>query len=369
VLRNTTQGNLRPPNLSYEVIGENFGEAFKQIGLFMIMGIAISLIFHQLGQEMGILSLFAAVLLLPAMIIVLATTDSLIAAINPVACMTIAYNIGWGYLLMYLFLALLLSAPAFLVGNLAPFLAPEMWQFLSNFTNNYYTIISYNLMGYVILQYHENIGHEVTAADFTDQAPVLEVQSFSARDGREATEAILNHIEILIKDGRAEDAVMLLRDRMRGRAPDRLLAERYYNLLKITQRIPELLKHSVSYLDLLSAENEKATACKVYKECLSHDPEFSPDPEALFKIAVWCMEDGGAKLGMNSLVQFIRTNPQHAMAPKAHFVLARNLHEKFHNPAKAEQVLQGLIQRYPDHDLAAHAGQYLERIRQSRTGS
>ena len=39
VLTNTARGNLRPPDLSYDVIWQDFGQAFKQIGLFLIVGI------------------------------------------------------------------------------------------------------------------------------------------------------------------------------------------------------------------------------------------------------------------------------------------------------------------------------------------
>ena len=48
VLRNTVHGNLRPPSLSHEVIWEDFGQAFKQIGLFVVVSAALGLAFAEL---------------------------------------------------------------------------------------------------------------------------------------------------------------------------------------------------------------------------------------------------------------------------------------------------------------------------------
>jgi hypothetical protein len=367
VLRSTVNGSLRPPDLSYEVLGEDFGQAFKQIALFLVVGVAVAVAFAQLGPALGFLCLFFALLLVPAMIIVLAVSSSLINALNPVTFVTIAFRIGWGYLLMYLFLALLLAAPAILADSVASFMSPVLRKFLFLAANQYYTIITYNLMGYVMLQYHSEIGYEVSAEDFVDQSPVLQREFASADETRQdPTEAILNQVNILIKDGRADDAAILMRDRLRGRSGDRVLCERYYNLLKITQRVPEMLTHGVDYLDLITAENDRSTGCEVYKECLALDPQFTPNPDALFKIGAWCMEDGDLKNGLNALVRFIKVNPHHALVPKAQFLFGKNVYEKLHNFDRAEKALKALVQKYPDHDITAHARKYLELMKRTK---
>jgi tetratricopeptide (TPR) repeat protein len=363
IVRNTVSGNLRPPELSYEVLGQDIGLAFKQIALFIIMSGALALIFVYLGAGIGLLSLFFGILLIPAMIIVLVISDSLINALNPVTFVTIAYRIGWGYLLMYLFLALLYGAPALLARHFYSFMSPVLRQFLFLAASQYYTIISYSLMGYVILQYHEQIGYEVSAEDFLDQTPVLQGESASSAETKsDATAAILNQVTILMKEGRAEDALFVMQDYMRRGTVNRTLAERYYNLLKITQREAEMLAHGRSYLDLLTVENDKAAACEIYRECLSRDPQFNPNPDALFRIAGWCLEDGDAKNGWNAFVRFIKANPQHGLVPKAYFLLGKNANEKLHDAARAEKALKSLIKLFPDHDLAVHARSYLEKM-------
>ncbi len=172
----------------------------------------------------------------------------------------------------------------------------------------------------------------------------------------------MNQVSILMKDGRPEDAIVVLRNSMRGGTANRVLAERYYNLLKVTGQERELLSQGVAYLDLLTAASDKAAACEIYRECLAREPRFIPHPEALFKIAGWCMEEGDAKNGWNAFVRFIKANPQHGLVPKAYFLLGKNAHEKLHDSARAQKAFKDLLQQFPDHELAAHARSYLEQM-------
>ncbi len=363
VLRRTVEGDLTAPELSYEVLGTDLGQALKQVLLFIAVAFMVGLSFGVLGKELGYLCVFLAILLAPAMIIVLAMTGSVMAALNPVSFTTLAYRIGWGYLLMYLFLALLMGAPMALAMTLGKLLPPTVLGFLHSVANLYYTIVAYNLMGYVMLQYHEEIGYEVTARDFKDQAPVLLSQPAPPADKRHETDTILNQASIMIKDGRFDDAAVLMRDRLRTCSDDPVLCERYYTLLKISQQTEERLRHAVDWLDLLVSENEKETALEVYKECLSADPQFAPHSDALFRIATWCLEAGDIKVGMNGLAKLLKIAPDHALIPKALYLFGKTAFEKLHDVDRAEKALLGLQQKYPAHELAEHARKFLDQMK------
>jgi tetratricopeptide (TPR) repeat protein len=365
-LRNTMEGVLRPPDISVEIIGQDIGEAFKQIALFVLVAVSTALVFAKLGPVPGFFYLLFVILLLPSMIIVLVIGGSLVAALNPAAFVTVAFRIGWGYFLMYLFLVMLMGAPAALAQPLMAVLPQQVWQFLLNMAGYYYTIVAYNLMGYVVLQYHQELGYEVQAHDFRDQKAVMKESLLTPfqedEEKPDPTQELLNQINILIQDGRPDDAVVLLRSRTRGPINDRALAERYYNLLKITQRMPEMLLHAISFLDLLASGNESKLACEVYRDCVALDAQFTPGPETLYRIADWSIQDGDVKDGVAAFIKFINANPEHKLAPKAHMVVARMLHEKLAQPDKAQQVLTRLVRKYPDHELAAHARRFLEQL-------
>jgi len=365
-LRSTMHGNLQPPEASHEVIVENFGQVFKQIMLFAVIGVGVVFAFIKGGPAAGISSLLFVVLFLPAMLIVLVISDSLIAALNPVSFVTLARRIGWGYLLMYLFLVLLGIAPLALAQTFTSAMPETLQRFLFILANQYYTIIAYNLMGYVILQYHEEVGYEVPIEDFRDQAPVLKGGSSSARgEDKSMVHPLLGRLDILIKDGKLDDAIFLIQHEMGELITDRSLSGRYYTLLKLTNRIPEMLSHATAHLKHLVEGGEKGESCTVYIECISHDPQFEPAPEDLFEVSGWLAEQGNIKEAAAALVKFIKNNPDHPLEPKAHFLLGKMFQENLRDSAKANKVFTRLIQKYPNHEITAFASRYLEELKRA----
>jgi tetratricopeptide (TPR) repeat protein len=305
-----------------------------------------------MGIPLGILFLCFAILSIPAMITVLAVTDNLISALNPLIFVKMAWRIGWGYLLMYTFLLLLLLAPATVGYYIVSFLPKGLHVFLSSFTKSYYTIISYHLMGYVMLQYHEEIGWEV---DFDDDL----AEEYEESEGGSGNE-LLNRVDMMIKDGQIDEAIALIKEETEGHITDLALAERYYKLLKVKQQVPEILQHSKNYLDLLIKKKDSDKVCQVYSECVSTDNQFSPTPTTLFKIGGLFNEKEKPKEAINAYNRFIKANPSNPLIPKAYFLCANILNEKLNATQKAAQILHALIKKYPNHDMIPHIRKYLK---------
>jgi tetratricopeptide (TPR) repeat protein len=367
VLVRTAQGDLRPPTADSRTISEDLGDVLKQIVLFVLIGLLFSIVTAKLGSVAGVLFLILALLFVPSMIILLAITNSLINAMNPMAFVRLAWRIGNGYLLMYLFLALLFIAPSALAHYLFPLLPGFLERFIASAAVQYYTIVSYNLMGYVILQHHEEIGfHGVDYEDLKEQAPVLEDlvgKKLDMEKGPEDIEGpLIGRLDLLIKEGRIEDAFLLMRNEAHGDIKDRRLSQRYYQLLKLNKRKGEMLDHAVSYLDALVGEEDQDEACKVYRECISYDPHFTPKPDALLKIGGWLMQSGAGKEAYRAYTKFIKGNPEDPSLFKAYFLTARVLHEKLNDTGKAQQILKGIIKRHPNDDIVLYARKYLDKM-------
>ena len=256
---------------------------------------------------------------------------------------------------MYFFLGFLESAPAYLGRYIIAFLPAVSHRFLFTVAKNFYIIVSYHLMGYVIFQYHEKIGYEV-ALDDED----LSTQDVTSEQGVE--NEILNRANIFIKEGKIDDAISLIRNETGGAISDLNLAECYYNLLKIKQLIPEMLKHARAYLDLLAKANQKEKLCEVYSECVSKDVGFTPSPSTLFKIAGCLNEAGNPKGAMEAYNRFVKAYPKNPLTPKAYFLAANVINEKLKNPRKAAGILKGLIKTYPNHEIIPYAQKYIRRI-------
>ncbi len=355
-LKNTANGNFRPPNINSKTLVEDFSIVFKQLGIFIIIGLGFYKVTQMAGIIIGLAFLGFAILSIPAMIIVLVGTNSLIRAINPAIFAVMAWRIGWSYLLMYFFLILLGAAPAFLGQYVTGYLPVKLHLFLFKLAENYYTIISYHLMGYVIFQYHEEIGYDVDYEE--EELPTKEIPK-----EKDESSKILNRVDMLIKEGKLDEAISLIQEEAKVGMMALGLAERFYNLLKLKEQTPEMIKHGKVYLDLLAKANKKAKLAEIYSECISKDARFTPKPTTLLKVASSLNESGRHKESLEAYSRFIKANPENPLVPKAYFLASNILNDKLKNPGKAVKILKNLVRKYPDHDIIPHVQKYLSQIK------
>jgi tetratricopeptide (TPR) repeat protein len=357
-LKATASGNLKPPPINSETISQDIHIVLKQYAIFIAMVIALFVLAAQTGLLIVIPFVLFFFFFLPAMIILLVTSSSFFHAINPVMFIGLTFKIGWPYLLMAFFLFLLQSAPA-VAGNYIITFLPEVVHIpLVLFAGAFYIIITYHLMGYVILQYHERIGYHVDYEDFSD--PTTEVAETKAAD---PDAPILNAVNPLIQEGKLDEAIEQIMQMTQDEGIKGVnLSERYFNLLKMRKRTKELLEHGASHLGLLIAENDKNKALKVYAECAKLQPDFLPDADVLFKLGGWVNEIGKVKPALGIYNRLIKEYPQDPLVPKTYFRVAQLFHDRLMNPDKARKMLGALIQRYPDHDIISIAENYLANI-------
>lgn len=355
VLRKTSKGKLSPPVINEEILAKDLSLVAKQIGMFILIAIAFGIVIQQMGVFVGILFLVFLLLFIPAMIIMLVTTDSLVAALNPMLFVKLATRIGRGYLLMYFFLFLLLVAPASLFSITAEIMPKFMHIFLYGFIKYYYTIISYHLMGYVILQYHGDIGYQVEFEDFED--PTMQEEETDDPDA-----ANLNRLDILIKDGKPDEAIELCKSLAGSGEMNLTISERFFDLLKLKKRQSEMVEHGMDLLRELVENNKKKKACEVYVACNNADNTFNPPGTVLLRLGTWMKEAGNVKAAIGAYSKFAKANPKDKMTPKAYFLAAQLFNEKMKNPAKAKTILKGLAKKYPNNDIIPYVKEYLSRM-------
>jgi TolA-binding protein len=123
-----------------------------------------------------------------------------------------------------------------------------------------------------------------------------------------------------------------------------------------------MLRHAVTYLDLLVEAKDKEKLCEVYTECVGHDPNFVPNTPTLFRVASCFNEAGNPKGAINTYNRFIKANPKDPLIPKAYFLAANIINEKLQNPSKAAGILKSVIKAYPNHEITPHVQKYLRQI-------
>jgi len=357
-LKATAGGDLKPPRVNAETISANIGPVVKQGVMYLIIGGLLAYLAATSGPFIAYPVFYLVGLLLPSMIIILVTSSSLLNALNPLAVGTIAFRVGWAYLLVYVFFSILGSAPAVLGHYLIRHFPQALQLPMMTFAQGFYSIITYHLLGYVILQYHEAVGYQVDQGDFRDP-------------GEETTETrqmdpdaqVLYAVTPLIQEGKLDEALALIIEMtsvvgIQGAN----LAERYYTLLKMKKKIPEMLKHAEKYLELLVAGDSRAKALKIYAECKRIKPDFLPDAPALFKLAGWLNEMGKSKEAIATYNRLVKEYPEHQLIPKAFYRVAQIFQDRLLLPGSARKILTGVKHKYPDHEIIPHVENYLAQL-------
>ena len=357
-LKATAGGNLKPPPVNAQTISNDFGQVFKQSGIYIAILLAFGWISIHVGLVVGFAFLMGALFFVPSMIILLVTTGSLIRALNPVMFVGLAFRIGWAYCLMYFFLFLLGSAPAYLFQFLIKFLPAELHLLLYGFAESFYTIVSYHLMGYVILQYHEKIGYSVDFEDFKDP----NAEDYKPKEV-DPDEDVLREVVPLIQEGKLDEAIAVIQKMTLHRGiKGANLSERYYTLLKMKNKTAALLEHGVSHLDKLADKNQKSKALGVFSECRKIDAGFQPTAGALFKLAGWLNETGKTQAAVSVYNLLVKSYPQHPLVPRAYFRIAQLFHDGLMKTDKAKKILSALQMKYPDHEIMPHVENFLARL-------
>lgn len=357
-LKYSARGDLRPPPINSQTISEDFSQVFKQFAVFFFIGLVFILVSAKLGSAFGIIFLIFIFLFLPAIFILLVAGNSVVAALNPILFVQLAFRIGWGYLLMYFFLILLYLAPGTLNYYILQYMPPVLHAFLVSAGLTYYSIVFYHLMGYVLLQYSDAIGYEVAFTDFHDPQQTGPAAAVSA------AEQLKTQIDPLVKEGRLEEAVQTVRQAIAaGRVNGAEMREHYYKLLKAAGCMPEMITEGQMLLEHYVKAARKTEACQVYLECAAVAKDLVVAPAILMKLASWLNESGKHRESIDAYNRLVKNHPDNPLVPKAYFQAAQVLHRGLKQTTKAQKILLALIKKYPHHDIVPYSQDVLRQMK------
>ncbi|HZX31405.1 MAG TPA: hypothetical protein VFF03_08650 [Rhodocyclaceae bacterium] len=388
VLCETAQGHLSPADYSWEPDGSLVDMPYKLFGLFVVTSIVVGVAASLFGQGASMVANLAIMLFLPAATMVLVQTRSLTAGLNPSLGWEIAKAMGKPYLLLCLFLfclsssQMLVSFWVFAKGfgpllakwaeaevavsqtgpdeDIEPILEPFFSMlsrqrprlFLSTFaataTAMYFTIIAFNMMGYVLYQYHRRLGLEIDNPDATD----------GSAPNREA-----DPVADLITAGKIDEALNIAYEAQRLEPENVDFQLRYHRLLHLAGKDDRLLSHAQRLLALLLTKGMPGKALDALRLCRERKPEFRPeDPATVLALAKAARTARDGKLALDILRSFDRLFKNHPLIPEVYALSALILCEDFRQDKMAEQIFTALCQRFPDHPCANQAREYLKTL-------
>jgi tetratricopeptide (TPR) repeat protein len=361
-LKFSAEGRFQPPGLTSRVLLENYSIVFKQIVLFVALFMIFTIFIVKLGPIFMVLYGLFCALGLPAMLIILIINENVAQALNPVMVIGMISRIGGMYFLLLFFLMLLSGAPAALGYAVIQHLPEGLQTFMIVFAKNYYTIVTYHMMGYVILQYHERLDYPVELETIlASMCPALSSEGSDPKDAQPAQHnELLNDVGLLIQDGELDKAIEEIERRVDIQEIDDLeLSKRYFGLLKTQKQQQKLLRYAPHHLKLVAKSDAKSDAVESYLECLRLDKAFALDSVVQFKVASWLTEKGKHKEAILALNSLIKASPEDALVPKAYYRAAQIFRERLGDVEKARKILHTLIAKYPDLEITAFAKNYL----------
>ena len=349
VLRATANGRMEPP--------EGLGDIDNSLGMTQIGLIAAYMISAVLGAvilvvlQMPLLAIGWVGLLAfayPGSTMSLAIDMNIWHALNPATPLAIMGRLGWPYFVVALLCLLFVFCQANAASLLAPYLPTPLDQIVTNMLGNYVTIASFHLMGYLIYQYHRELGFEI-------EAPLRLRKAADDPD-----QDLLDECEALAREGQLEDAIARIGAHLRDRGGSAAVHQRYRKLLSARQDTAALLTHGHQWLSILVAQDKLRDALNLAQECLTLDPAFRPQhPEECHPLAMAAHQQHRAQLYLQLLSGFHQQYPKHKDIPKNLLLASQVLAERLNQEDRARKLLLQVKERYPEHPLIEEVDRYL----------
>lgn len=336
-LRATANGRLDPPVGSMNVDEDLGWSALRLQAGFVALNV---LCFVFLGPVIGIIASVVLAFGFPGAIMSLAIEENVLHALNPLTWLQIMGRLGWPYfvavLLCLLINASMSNAQAMLLPFLPFFVAIVVFYFLAH----YAVVTMFHLMGYLIYQYHDELGYTV------DKPIVLRKAS------DDPDQPLLDEAMALVRDGKADAATELLREQLRSRGGSDAVHVQYRKLLRLNNNKDELVRHGRDYLSILLAQDKEKQALELARDCLELDPTFAPaQAEDITRVASKAAQLGQPQVALRLLAGFHKRFPKSRDIPKNYLLVAKLMHERMNKDAEAHALLLQLKKAYPDHEL------------------
>jgi tetratricopeptide (TPR) repeat protein len=351
VMERTAGGQFDEPN---DVDGQDgdAAQVIRQFVLFLVFGILFAALGYLLGIPGFVIGAILINVLPPAGIMIIAVTRSLLEALNPFRIYFFIRTIGTPYLALCFILISLTSSGAWLKGFMYSHIHSWLALPVLSFVEFYFALMTYHMMGYVIYQYHDELGLD---------AKVGFAEAEAKLSPNKAADPVLVELTSLVSNGQEEKAIDLLERELRVRWEDNDLHERYQKLLVATGKLKLALHHGREFIVKLVNEKRMFQALDLCEECLNIDREFQlQDSYQVYDLAVVAEMSRRRDLALKLMRRFDSRYPEHPHIPAIYLLSAQILNEHFHMHEEAKQILHTLKTRFPEHTLAMEAGKYLE---------
>jgi hypothetical protein len=357
VLETTADGSDKAPAVTLDTIMAGKLLAVKLLATYIVFGYAVYKIMDIGGPVAGIVVALFILMCLPVSTMVMAVEQSFRQAINPIVLINVIRAIGAPYFLLYVFLILLTACQGVIsaiIGSFDTFLLAPV----KNFIGLYFMLIMYNMMGYVIFQYHEALGHNVRLEvdkDYSNNKPTSKKPV--------STNPVIQEAEVLIKEGQIDEAIKRLQAATNLANASNELHAYLHRVLYAANKPDLMIAHGNNYINVLLHENKTRDAAQLIIDCFKFKETIRPNDADKYYALVYMLNEMRAFKACISLIQnFHKRFPGHADIPKLYLLASKIMSEQL-NDAMALKMLEFLQAKYRQHELAAEIEQYCKVVK------
>src|SRR5690606_1601975 len=276
-LEHTARGKLLPPDIT-EGYGGGLSLLLNLLVMFVVAGAAIFATNLYLGTQLAALLTFFVVIAMPAGVIIYGMTESLLESLNPLNLLRLISGIGLPYGLLLGFL-MIMSASVGVISELIGYDYAFISTVLQSAVSNYYSVVMFHIMGYMIFQYQGVLGFTAREDDGEQRVP------------RSARDRLAAKLQICLKQGDYNQVVTLFKNALKKFPRDREFNRQYFEFLYATGR--DLENAGSRYLDYLLATGQEHQLGIIYKRMLHLLPDFRPTSAATrHHLAIACKQNG-----------------------------------------------------------------------------
>jgi hypothetical protein len=353
-LEHTAAGELTPPPFGSETLFQGYELPFKLFVILVMYFALLAWVAANFGVFLAGTLYVIGSLMFPALIMMLVLSESLMTALNPLTWFSLAHAIGWPYLALFgMWFAVGMAqetASSWLLGGLPIQLVVPFWLAV----NTVFSVIGFHMMGYVLLQYHREIGDPLaTETRLAAQAPDVALRT--------------PLFEQLLGEGKVDAAAAELMDRVRQRPADLELRRLAHNFLLSHGQDTLLLENARGYMDALLAAGNLGPAAELFSECLKRGQNCQPgSPLHHVALVRRLRAMGHAKDAVKLSNGFHKRYPTSDETPGLYLEVAAVLSEDLQRDDLAKQLLDFVLKHYPQHERAAEVRRYRDML--SRLG-
>lgn len=342
-LHQTAMGNMQAADITSAYQG-GVALFFRLLFICLLALAAIAGAFILIGQTTGILVSVFFVLAFPAMIIMYAMSESIADTLNPVKIMQLISGIGLPYGLILGIIVIMMGSVE-LISTAIGYGDSVFILTLQSVISNYYAIVMFHILGYMIFQYQDRLGFTSQYAD-------------EEKEARPEAERELAKLNILMKEGRWGDVVSLAEQAIKVHPNDRELQNAYFRFtlnslagaVVISREFTDnpgesqsqVLHHASGVFDkyllhlIESGQHHllRQTFLQVQAKLKSYRPH---NPRVCFELAKTCNETGGYKTTLSLLNGLHKKHPDFPYLLSAYRLMLEALEAL---PAPEAQITQ-----------------------------